>query len=298
MSTHSEPAKSCRHLVSMRDPASFFAYPSAVNACGRFEPPGELPASHQSRFCLTVRHASCPLLATTWTGPFPGKLEKAAESEWGPAAAAPRKRWGLMAIGGLAVLAIAGILWWTMGAGEEEAAQSGQDAQPPMALLPAQITPDASSRLEQLPLPLPTSLGTPPPTQIPLPLMTPTAGPGLEAPFGAEPPFLIHTVRAGDTLFALAEAFDSSPEAVRAANGLGEHTLGIGQLLVIPVGISDPAQVPLFLVTQVGEPGEPLADLAARYGVDPESVRRYNALGQDPMLPPGRWLIVPMAGAQ
>lgn len=68
----------------------------------------------------------------------------------------------------------------------------------------------------------------------------------------------------------------------------------MGQLVVIPVGINDPAGLPGFAVVQVTEPGEMLSDLAMRFSADPESIRGTNALGEDPWLPAGRWLIVPL----
>ena len=123
---------------------------------------------------------------------------------------------------------------------------------------------------------------------------TPTPGPELETPIGAAPTYLIHSVRDGESLSFLAQAYGSSPEAIQAANGLGSLPLWIGQLVVIPVGISDPAGVPRFAVVRVAVTGETLPDLAAREAADPEDIRRYNALGDDPWLPPGRWLIVPL----
>jgi hypothetical protein len=131
-----------------------------------------------------------------------------------------------------------------------------------------------------------------------LPPATPTPGPDFETAFGAEPSFLIHRIEAGDSLFALGERFGTSAEVIRLANGLDSQPLAIGQLLVIPLGVYDPAAVPAFVVLQIGGASEPLDDLAARYAADPEAIRRYNALGEDPMLPPGRWLIVPVQQAR
>ena len=298
MCAQSEPAKSCRFLVSLRDPTTFFAFPSPLNGCGRFEPAGTLPGSYQSRFCLTVRHAGCKLLDTSWTGPFPARLEGAAESEWGAALAAPRRRWGWTALAVLGILAVGGAAWWLLGAGWFDAPANAQGAETPLVLVLPEPTWEPTATSEEPPMALPSPWATAAPTETALPPMAPTPGPSLEMPFGAEPPYLIHSVQAGDSLYALAEGFGCSAEAIRAANGLGEQALAIGQLLVIPLGIFDPADVPMFVVSQVGGTGEALADLAARYGVDPESIRRTNALGGDPMLPPGRWLIVPVAGAE
>jgi hypothetical protein len=75
---------------------------------------------------------------------------------------------------------------------------------------------------------------------------------------------------------------------------LGFQPLWIGQMVVIPVGTIDPTGLPAFEIVQVGEEGDQLPELARRFSADPESIRSLNALGEDPWLPPGRWLIVPL----
>ena len=144
------------------------------------------------------------------------------------------------------------------------------------------------------PTPAPSATPTPAATDTPVGPFTSTPGPELETPIGAGPTYLIHSIRDGESLSSMAQTYGSSPGTIQAANGLGDQPLWIGQVVVIPVGISDPAGVPRFAIVQVLEPREALSDLAARHGADPEGIRRYNALGDDPWLPPGRWLIIPL----
>lgn len=275
----------CPLLASLRDATTFYAYPSAANGCGRFEPPAALPGSYQSRFCLSARHTECPLVSPSWSGAFPPELRAAAEREWGGPGARSRRRWALLVLLAVVLLGTVAATGWFL---------SGSSPSAPAAPPPAEPTEAASGTPPPSPSPPPSATPTLEPSDTPAGPFTPTPGPELETPVGAGQTYLIHSIRDGESLSFLAQTYGSSVQALQAANALGDQPLWIGQLVVIPVGISDPAGVPRFAVVQVLEPGEALSDLAARYGADPENIRRYNALGEDPWLPPGRWLIVPL----
>ncbi len=283
----------CPLLASLRDATTFHTYPSPANGCTRFDPPARLPGSYQSRFCLNARHVECPLVSPSWSGPFPPELRAGAEREWGRRPRATRRRWGLVALlaFSLVAAAVAAVWFWSGGILPQAPAAPG-GAMPPAAIPPL---------LTQPPSPTPPPTETPAPSLTPTPMgtetqptsSTPTAGPALETPIGTAPSFLIHVVRDGDSLNFLAQVNGTTEAAIQAVNGLGKLPLWIGQMLVIPVGIGDPAGLPKFTVVQVAEPGETLAALAARLGSDPAAIHRYNVLGKDAWLPPGRWLIVP-----
>ena len=283
----------CPHLSSFRDVATFYAYPSADNGCGRFAPPAPLPGSYQSGFCLGARHTECPLVSPSWSGAFPQGLRAAAEREWGRPGARSRRRRALFALAAVTFLGVsAGAVWFLSGLGAPEPAVPEEEA--PALPPPAQpthtpsVTPTASAT------PSPSASPTPAPSDTPAPTFTATPGPELETPFGRRPTFLIHTILAGENLSSLAQAYATSVQAIQAANRLGTQPLWIGELVVIPVGTSDPAGMPGFEIVRVADPGELLSDLAARFAADPESIRGANALGEDPWLLAGRWLIVPL----
>ena len=283
----------CPHLASFRDVATFYAYPSGANGCGRLTPPAPLPGAHQARFCLTPHHTECLLNSPSWSGTFPPEVRAAAEREWGRRRRHPRRPWlvwallSIVLVGAIVAVGLTlgdSIPGSTAGSGEEAPAVATSEG---AAGLPGR-TPTAS------PSPSPSASPTLAPSDTPAPLFTATPGPALETPIGLAPTYLIHAIQTGESLSSLAQAYATSPQAIQAANRLGTQPLWVGQLVVIPVGINDPTGVPGFAVVQVAEPGETLSDVAARFAADPESIRRYNALSEDPWLPAGRWLIVPL----
>jgi len=50
----------------------------------------------------------------------------------------------------------------------------------------------------------------------------------------AASPFLIHTVRAGDSLSEIADTYNTSVQALREANGISGSTIFIGQEILYP----------------------------------------------------------------
>lgn len=57
------------------------------------------------------------------------------------------------------------------------------------------------------------------------------------APSASPQPAQRHTIRQGDTLLAIAEQYDTTVDAIRAANpGLNETALPVGQEITIPAG--------------------------------------------------------------
>jgi len=85
-------------------------------------------------------------------------------------------------------------------------------------------------------------------------------------------------VRPGDTLYALAQRFDTTVDALKAANGLEGDLLRVGQRLRLPVV----AATATGYRSVTARPGDTLASLAARAGLDLASLRSAN-----PGLSPG-----------
>ena len=56
---------------------------------------------------------------------------------------------------------------------------------------------------------------------------------------------LTHVVKAGDTLWRLAQEYQVSLEDLRAANGIEGETIRIGQTLTIPIGLEEEGPPPL-----------------------------------------------------
>ena len=104
--------KNCPHVGFDDDPTSLAAYPSQRNYCHRCKPkPVEL--SHQTAFCLSENHTTCPILV--------GALEKKAKKKpvpvpadqpADPAGTLPErgKLWGLLPLVGGALAGVYSIL--------------------------------------------------------------------------------------------------------------------------------------------------------------------------------------------
>jgi LysM repeat protein len=90
----------------------------------------------------------------------------------------------------------------------------------------------------------------PPPTPTPGP--TPTLEPGV--PTATAAPFLLHTVRAGDTLSTIAEQYGVSMDAIRTANDIpaGDEAIQVNQVLTIPQ--STPTPQPETVVSATSTP--------------------------------------------
>ncbi|MFC2036828.1 peptidoglycan DD-metalloendopeptidase family protein [Chloroflexota bacterium] len=110
-----------------------------------------------------------------------------------------------------------------------------------------------------------------------------------------EPP--VYVVQRGDTLFGIAQRFDTTVQAIVAANDLADRSLIItGQKLVIPtehpelVPSSDPA--PNVRVHPV-RPGETLPFLAFRYGTTVWALQESNDVHRLGFIWPGQKLTIP-----
>jgi murein DD-endopeptidase MepM/ murein hydrolase activator NlpD len=110
-----------------------------------------------------------------------------------------------------------------------------------------------------------------------------------------EPP--VYVVQPGDTLFRIAQRFDTTVEAIAAANGIADPSrIRAGQKLVIPTAQPElvPSQepVPNTRVHPV-HPGEALPTLAFRYGSTVWALREANEVHRLDLLVPGQELVIP-----
>ncbi len=87
------------------------------------------------------------------------------------------------------------------------------------------------------------TLFIPAPTPTPGPTPTPDPGQPTETPS----PYILHTVRAGDTLSTIAEQYGVSMETIRAANELPANSqhIVVGLALVIPRNTPTPTPPPV-----------------------------------------------------
>ena len=99
------------------------------------------------------------------------------------------------------------------------------------------------------------------------------------------PPARTHTVRSGDTLWLIAQQYNTTVAALRTLNNLTSDVLSIGQVLQIP-GTTPPAR------THTVRLGDTLWLLAQQYGTTVAAIRTLNNLTSD-MLRIGQILQIP-----
>lgn len=98
-----------------------------------------------------------------------------------------------------------------------------------------------------------------------------------------------YVVRSGDTLWLLAQRYNTTVDAIQNMNGLSGSALSVGQILRIPSSGTAPA--PNFEYTV--RPGDTLWDLAQRYGTTVSAIKSLNNLSSD-ILNIGQVLLIPV----
>ncbi len=157
--------------------------------------------------------------------------------------------------------------------------------------------------------PTETAISTPtmtPPTMTPTPRPTgtatstpkPTATPTSTATPTATPTPIVHIVRSGETLYSIARDYDVSVAALSEANELTTTSyLHPDDELIIPAPVEDQvptATAPPDEIVHTVQEGERLGDIAQRYGVSEQELRKANNLEADAGVRSGDTLIVPV----
>jgi len=146
------------------------------------------------------------------------------------------------------------------------------------------LTLAASAAEEVTPTATPTS-----PSGVPTqtPTSTPTSPPGTP---GAP---IVHVVQRGENLFRIALRYNTTVEAIAAANGIrNPQFIYVGQRLTIPQGggTTPPSGGGQ---THVVQPGENLFRIALRYGTTPQAIAAANNLPNIHLIYAGQVLRIP-----
>lgn len=99
---------------------------------------------------------------------------------------------------------------------------------------------------------------------------------------------ITYVVQRGDTLFKIAQRYDTTVAALMQVNNLRSETIYVGQRLVISVA-TDPNQPPIYHTVQRGDT---LSALARRYNVSVAAIRAANGLTSDAIYV-GQRLLIP-----
>jgi murein DD-endopeptidase MepM/ murein hydrolase activator NlpD len=107
-----------------------------------------------------------------------------------------------------------------------------------------------------------------------------------------DPPGLqIHAVVTGETLLSIAATYEITPQTLAYNNGIKDTSeLRPGQSLVIP---------PIDAAIHVVRDGDTVAEIAASFGADADTVRSVNSVAFEPAdVTTGRVLLIPMPEGQ
>ena len=111
----------------------------------------------------------------------------------------------------------------------------------------------------------------------------------------------LHQIRSGDTLYALANRFGTTVDAIRRANpGTDPASLRVGQLLCIPRGAAPgpppEAACPGGFLYQI-RAGDTFYAIARRHGTTIDAIRRANPRVNPASLRVGQLICIPTAPA-
>ena len=303
-----DSTKTCPNLGMRGDPETRFAFPTRSHLCYGVNPPEAVNLAYQENYCLKPIHSTCVIKQKDWKGGLPLEIGSGPQPR-------PKRIWRYV-IFTLVILGMITVFGWladlenlvnptgqiTPITFSDSSLSSVSDQNDEKMMSPTSIE-NVASNPEQTPL-LPTntivqiaSTATVHPTWTVQPTLTftppPTPGPGLGTPFGVDQVYVIYRVQEGQSLRSLAELYDTSPEAIQAANVLrAGRTVWPGDIIVVPVGQDDPDLVIRFIYQFVNKKTS-IPELAAENGVSVEDIRKYNLLGEDEWIPAGRWLILP-----
>ncbi|MBE2184063.1 MAG: LysM peptidoglycan-binding domain-containing protein [Anaerolineae bacterium] len=169
---------------------------------------------------------------------------------------------------------------------------------------------------------------TPIPSDTPVPTQTFTPSPMPTIDNTLFPGRYVYTVQSGDTVAAIAAAFNSSVDAIISANGLGPNGLiFVGQQLVVPVGlpftpppqptgapptavvitsttaapaptVAPPQPPQVNTTTYVVRPGDTLFWIAVRHNTTVNHLATLNNISNPNLIFAGQRLLVPVNTAQ
>jgi murein DD-endopeptidase MepM/ murein hydrolase activator NlpD len=126
----------------------------------------------------------------------------------------------------------------------------------------------------------------------------------LVAPAAAQDPTgepVVYVVRSGDTLFSIAQKFDTTVAQLSAANRIADPTvISVGQRLVIPgsTAVSEPTpEAPEQPDAYIVLPGDTLIGIAERFSTTVEALMAANDLVDGSLIVAGQRLYLPSSAA-
>lgn len=110
---------------------------------------------------------------------------------------------------------------------------------------------------------------------------------------GTSPQTINYTVKSGDSLYSIANRYNTTVDAIKSLNNLTSNTLEIGQVLKIPGRETTPSEMEVSeVITYIVKSGDTLNSIANKYGISVDEIVNLNNLtsgiltvGQNILLP-------------
>jgi len=315
----------CPFLGLLDDPDAHMAFTSPLNAChGSKSSPTRVRVDHQNSHCLVANYPNCEVFLAGKEKSFPRALRNRirAHQDYRPRQSGGGRRLIFLV---LALIILGGGYWLFSGGvlsppppatpfptrkppatATEVRALVLQMVSPidegistPDPTLTATLTPFPSLTITVSPTstttntPTQTNTSIPSPTLTPTPTETPISAHALEMPIGNVQKYLIHRVISGDNLVALAASHETSIEAILAVNYTLTLPIMVDTIIVIPLGMPNPAVLPVFETYQVIDKEISVEDLAIALGTDPVLFKYFNGSEDGEILIQDDWMLVP-----
>jgi hypothetical protein len=296
--------KRCPHLGLGDDSATALGYPSGWNYCHSVRPIVSPKQEHQREFCLTPRHAKCPVFDAGGKKPLPKELRMRKIG-------ATRKligRWIIFAVV-LTTLIIGGLIlsgYWAPFGDEKTSIptwisrfipQKTITITPPViietatatAVLETETVTPVKITISSTPVPSGEEIAA---TQTELALASRCAYP-LDNPFGStDRQFLLHRVVEGENITILTERYETTPEAIEAVNYFFPSSLWAELVIVIPLKMSNISGLPSFKPVLLDEEDISFEELAKDLLVSSAELIEFNQIDPSCRSFHG-WVIVP-----
>ncbi|WP_242973034.1 LysM peptidoglycan-binding domain-containing protein [Anaeromicrobium sediminis] len=102
-----------------------------------------------------------------------------------------------------------------------------------------------------------------------------------------------YTVQAGDSLWKIANKFNTSIDMIKITNNLTSDFLQVGQKLSIPnPTITETNPTTDNVATYIVQPGDTVNSIAKKVGTSPENILKYNYMDSDELLSAGETISV------
>lgn len=287
--------RSCPSLGLKDDADSSLGFPSNWNYCHHSHPIAAPRFKHQEEFCLSGKHAECPVFLNQMAA-LPKELRLPRKTS----AKSGRNTTRNIVVALLILVAILFAGWGISRSGllspvkgevtltaSPFAAPTSALASPPSITLPlfsiVTHTPSGANAIDSVTTPLSTPAVFVSKNQ-------------LEVEIGTDYKFVIHKILEGETMSEFAAKYNTSEEAIVAVNLMKKNPGWSGTLIVIPVRFTDFARLPSFIVYQVQEKDRGIsAETMAKYlRVTELELKYYNGWaseGDRPLV--GDYLLVP-----